>query len=92
MTGLPDVMREEDVKETYERLTGAHLGDLNWFYVYSGVIWCCVFMRTGARRVRFGEAERPDDVESMFYHAGLLKRLIGAPEGGSEATREKDTV
>jgi aminoglycoside phosphotransferase (APT) family kinase protein len=77
LPGLPDVMREEDVRETYEQLTGAQLGDLNWFYVYSGVIWCCVFMRTSARRVRFGEIEKPDDVESLFYHGGLLKRLIG---------------
>jgi aminoglycoside phosphotransferase (APT) family kinase protein len=76
LAGLPDVLREEDVRSTYEELTGATLGDLRWFYVYSGVIWCCVFMRTGARRVRFGEIERPDDVESMFYHASLLKRLI----------------
>jgi aminoglycoside phosphotransferase (APT) family kinase protein len=77
LPGLPDVMREEDVRETYVRLTGAELGDLTWFYVYSGVIWCCVFMRTSARRVRFGEIEKPDDVESLFYHGGLLKRLIG---------------
>jgi aminoglycoside phosphotransferase (APT) family kinase protein len=76
LAGLPDVMREEDVRSTYEELTGTALGDLRWFYVYSGVIWCCVFMRTGARRVRFGEIERPADVESMFYHASLLKRLI----------------
>jgi aminoglycoside phosphotransferase (APT) family kinase protein len=87
LPGLPDVMREEDVRETYARLTGAELGDLRWFYVYSGVIWCCVFMRTSARRVRFGEIEKPDDVESLFYHGGLLKRLIGS-EGRSEATRE----
>ena len=77
LPGLPDVLREEDVRATYTGLTGAQLGDLRWFYVYSGVIWCCVFMRTGARRVRFGEIEKPDDVESMFYHASLLKRLIG---------------
>jgi aminoglycoside phosphotransferase (APT) family kinase protein len=77
LPGLPDVMREEDVRSTYEELTGAALGDLNWFYVYSGVIWCCVFMRTSARRVRFGEIEKPDDVESLFYHASLLKRLVG---------------
>ena len=40
----------------------SRLGDLRWFYVYSGVVWCCVFMRTGARRVHFGEFEQPDDV------------------------------
>ncbi|OLP01998.1 aminoglycoside phosphotransferase [Mycolicibacterium porcinum] len=76
LPGLPDVMREEDVRATYRELTGMELGDLRWFYIYSGVIWCCVFMRTGARRVHFGETEKPDDVETMFYHAPLLRRLI----------------
>ena len=76
MPGLPNVMREEDVRATYEKLTGVELGDLRWFYVYSAVIWCCVFMRTSARRVHFGEIEKPEDVESLFYHAGLLRRLI----------------
>ena len=68
LPGLPDFMREADVRSTYAELTGVELGDLHWFYVYSGVIWACVFMRTSARRVRFGEIEKPDDVESLFYH------------------------
>ncbi len=77
LPGLPEVMREEDVRATYQRLAGVEIGDLRWFYVYSGVMWACVFMRTGARRVHFGEVEKPDDVESLFYHADLMKRLIG---------------
>ncbi|OBI40243.1 aminoglycoside phosphotransferase [Mycobacterium kyorinense] len=77
LPGLPEVMREDDVSACYRRLAGVELGDLHWFYVYSGVMWACVFMRTGARRVHFGEVEKPDDVESLFYHAGLMKRLIG---------------
>jgi len=80
LPGLPDVLREDDVRETYRRLTGVDLGDLRWFYAYSGVMWACVFMRTGARRVHFGEIEKPDDVESLFYHGGLMKRLIGEGE------------
>ena len=76
MPGLPEVMREQDVRATYQKLTGVELGDLRWFYVYSAVIWCVVFMRTGARRVHFGEMEKPDDIESLFYHGGLLKRLM----------------
>lgn len=76
LPGLPDVLREEDVRSTYEELTGTTLGSLNWFYVYSGVIWCCVFMRTSARRIRFGEIEKPDDIETLFYHASLLTRLL----------------
>lgn len=77
LPGLPDVLRENDVRDTYRRLTGIELGDLRWFYVYSAVVWACVFMRTGSRRVHFGEMDRPEDVESLFYHAALLRTLIG---------------
>lgn len=77
LPGMPDFLREVDVRATYRDFTGIEVADLDWFYVYSGVIWCCVFMRTGARRIRFGEIEKPDDVETLFYHASLLKRLIG---------------
>ena len=76
MPGLPDVLREDDVRDTYRELTGIEVGDLRWFYIYSAVVWCCVFMRTGARRVHFGEVDKPDDVESLFYHRSLLERLL----------------
>lgn len=77
LPGMPDFLAEADVRATYRDLTGVEIGDLDWFYVYSAVVWCCVFMRTGARRVHFGEVEKPADVETLFYHASLLKRLIG---------------
>lgn len=81
LPGLPEVMVEDNVRATYHNLTGAEVGDLRWFYVYSGLMWAIVFMRTSARRVHFGEMEKPDDPttcpESLFYHAGLLKKLIG---------------
>ncbi|NDJ89062.1 phosphotransferase family protein [Mycolicibacter kumamotonensis] len=77
LPGLPQVLREEDVRAGYQRLTGVELGDLHWFYVYAGLMWAIVFMRTGARRVHFGEMEKPDNPEALFYHAGLLKKLIG---------------
>lgn len=80
LPGLPEVLREDDVRATYQELTGIELGDLRWFHVYSAVIWCVVFMRTGARRVHFGEVEKPDDVESLFYHGALLRRLIEEEE------------
>ncbi|ORA33961.1 phosphotransferase family protein [Mycobacterium aquaticum] len=76
LPGLPDVLREEDVRATYREHSGVEVGDLSWFYVYSGVVWACVFMRTGARRVHFGEMEKPDDVETLFYHRPLLQRMI----------------
>ncbi|WP_409426784.1 phosphotransferase family protein [Mycobacterium sp. SMC-11] len=77
LPGLPQVLREDDVRASYQKLTGVELGDLHWFYVYAGVMWAIVFMRTGARRVHFGEMEKPENPESLFYHAGLLKKLIG---------------
>jgi aminoglycoside phosphotransferase (APT) family kinase protein len=77
LPGLPGVLREEDVRTTYQQLTGVDLEDLGWFYAYCAVMWACVFMRTGARRVRFGEMDKPQNVESLFYHGALLKRLIG---------------
>ncbi|HEY7054280.1 MAG TPA: phosphotransferase family protein [Mycobacterium sp.] len=77
LPGMPDVLREDDVRATYRKLTGVELGDLHWFYTYAGVMWAIVFMRTGARRVHFGEVEKPDDLESLFYHAALMKRMIG---------------
>ena len=40
-------------------------------------MWANVFMRTGARRVHFGEMEKPADPAVLFYHAALMKRLIG---------------
>ncbi|CAJ1507271.1 phosphotransferase family protein [[Mycobacterium] burgundiense] len=76
LPGLPDVLREEDVRATYRDRTGVELGDLRWFYIYSAVIWCCVFMRTGARRVHFGEMEKPADIETLFYHRSLLEKLL----------------
>ena len=76
MPGLPDVLREDDVRAAYTKHTGVDVGDLRWFYIYSGVVWCCVFMRTGFRRVHFGEMEQPEDIETLFYHKSLLEKLL----------------
>lgn len=76
LPGMPHFLREQDVVAEYERLTGVSLGDLTWYHVYNGLQWCIVFMRTGFRQVRFGEIERPDDVESLFHCKPLVERLL----------------
>jgi len=76
LPGLPDVLREEDVRATYAGITGVEVGDLTWFQIYSGVIWAVVFMRTGTRQAHFGEIELPEDVESLFHHAPLFRGLL----------------
>lgn len=76
MPGMPDFLREDDVKATYAELTGVRLGDLTWFHLYNAVQWAVVFMRTGARSIHFGEIERPDDIETLFHHKPLMERLL----------------
>ena len=85
LPGLPDVLRADDVRRTYAELTGVEVGDLRWFQIYSGVLWAIVFMRTGTRQAHFGEIELPEDVESLFHHAPLFRRLLDDAEHG-EAT------
>ncbi len=76
MPGMPHVLREEDVVGAYAERTGVRLGDLTWFSVLAGVQWACVFLRTGARQIHFGEIERPEDIESLFHHKLLLERIL----------------
>ena len=76
LPGLPDVLRDEDVRATYAGLTGVEVGDLQWFQIYSALIWGVVFMRTGARQAHFGEIELPDDVDSLMHHAPLFRALL----------------
>ncbi|MFL6060917.1 MAG: phosphotransferase family protein [Marmoricola sp.] len=77
MPGLPEVLKAEDVRATYAAATGVEVGDLHWFEIYSAVIWGVVFMRTGARQVHFGElAEVPEDIETLFHHAPLMRSLL----------------
>ena len=76
LPGMPHFMREEDVLATYEQLTGVRLGELTWYHLYNATAWCIVFMRTGARQVRFGEIEKPDDVETLFHCKPLVERYL----------------
>ncbi len=76
LDGMPDFLAEHEVRETYEGLSGAPLGDLTWYHLYNGVIWCIVFMRTGLRQVHFGEIELPDDIETLFHCRPLVEQLL----------------
>lgn len=76
LPGLPDFLQADDVRATYQELTGVEVGDLTWHLVHAAVLWGCVFLRTSARQVHFGEIERPDDPESVFHHRPLFERLL----------------
>ena len=76
MPGMPHFMRSEDVRAAYAELSGVELGDLTWYELHAAVNWACVFLRTSARQIHFGEIERPDDPESVFHHRPLFERLL----------------
>ncbi|MEQ6900492.1 phosphotransferase family protein [Nocardioides sp. YIM 152588] len=76
LPGMPRFLAVDDVVATYRDLTGADPGNLTWYQVHAAVAWACVFMRTSARQIHFGEIERPDDPESVFHHRPLFERLL----------------
>ncbi|WP_063836926.1 phosphotransferase family protein [Phaeacidiphilus oryzae] len=96
LPGIAHLLREEDVLDAYARRTGIRVGadDLRWFHVYSAVMWCCVFLRTGARQLHFGEIARPPETEALFYHRALLERLLddAGDGGGAEAAGTGDAA
>ena len=76
LPGMPHFLRADDVGTTYTELTGIELGDLTWFELHAAVTWGCVFLRTSARQVHFGEIDLPEDAEAVFHHRPLFERLL----------------
>lgn len=83
LPGMPDFLREEDVRAAYAERTGIEIGDLGWYLLHAAVQWGIVFMRTGARQVHFGEIELPAEVESLMHHRPLFERLLDEAEAAS---------
>lgn len=74
---LPEVMREEDVRATYQKLTGVELGDLRWFYVYSaGDLVLRVHAHWRAPRALRGDGEARRRRVAVLPRKPLLRRLI----------------
>ncbi|MDQ6522615.1 phosphotransferase family protein [Nocardioides sp. LHD-245] len=76
LPGMPDFLAADDVVATYRELSGVEPGDLTWYLVHAAVNWGCVFLRTSARQIHFGEIERPEDPEAVFHHRPLFERLL----------------
>lgn len=76
LPGMPDFLAVDDVVASYQESSGVEVGDLTWYLVHAAVNWGCVFLRTSARQVHFGEIEVPEEPESVFHHRPLLERLL----------------
>jgi aminoglycoside phosphotransferase (APT) family kinase protein len=76
LPGLPDFLRSADVAATYEQLSGHRVRDLRFFECYAALRHAIIMARTHARRVHFGEAEWPADVDEPIMHRGVLARML----------------
>jgi aminoglycoside phosphotransferase (APT) family kinase protein len=76
LPGMPHFLRPDDVAGTYESLTGHTPGHLAFYGTYAAVQFGIVFLRTGLRQVRFGEAEMPADVDDLILNREPLARMV----------------
>lgn len=76
LPGMPDFMREEDVRATYAEHSGVELADLTWYTMYAALNYCVVFLRAGGRQIHFGEMERPDDIEVLLHHRAIVEEML----------------
>jgi len=83
LPGLPDFMRREDVEAVYADASGHAPRDLSFYLVYAALTHGIVMARVHARRVLFGEAAWPEDVDSVIMHRRVLEQMID----GSDWTR-----
>jgi aminoglycoside phosphotransferase (APT) family kinase protein len=74
--GMPGFLRREDVVARYTAGSGAELRDLDFYETYAALQWGIVYLRTGARSVRFGEREMPDSADELLYNAEPLRRML----------------
>lgn len=76
LAGMPGFLRPDDVAGTYEARTGHTPRDLDWYGTYAAVQYAIVFLRTGARAVRFGEADPPADPDDLILNREPLERML----------------
>ena len=77
-SGLPHLLRLEDVATQYEAETGHAVRHMDFHLTYAQVQWAIVFVLAGLRRVHFGEQPMPGDVHDLVINRGQLEQMLGA--------------
>jgi aminoglycoside phosphotransferase (APT) family kinase protein len=76
MPGLPDFLRREDLAADYEALSGRAVRDLEWYEVFGALRFAIVSVRTTARGIAYGQAERPADNDDYIMFRHLLEQML----------------
>jgi aminoglycoside phosphotransferase (APT) family kinase protein len=74
--GLPGFLRKDDVAGTYARMTGHDLRDLEPYLAFAAVQWAIVLLRVGTRRVHFGDAALPGEVDEFLHNRDSLEAIL----------------
>lgn len=76
MPGMPHFLHRDRIAALYEEKSGHPVRDLPFYEVYAALRHGIVMARIHARRVHFGEAEWPTDVDEVIMHRGVLARML----------------
>jgi aminoglycoside phosphotransferase (APT) family kinase protein len=76
MPGLPDLLRLDDVAETFERLTGYAPRDLGFYLMYAALRHAVIMARIQRRAIHFGEAVMPDDPDDLITFRLLVEEML----------------
>ena len=82
-SGLPHLLRLEDVATQYEAEAGHALRDMGFYLTYTAIQWAIVFVLAGLRRVHFGEQPRPADIRDLIINRAPLEQML-APAAAPE--------
>jgi aminoglycoside phosphotransferase (APT) family kinase protein len=74
--GMPDFLRRDDVVATYEKHSGRTVQNLEWFEVYAALRHGMIMTKVTERSVHFGEAEWPEDLDSVIPHRHVLQQML----------------
>ena len=76
LPGMPHFLRPEDVAASYAERTGSAPDDLRFYDVYAALRHAIIMTRVSERRIHFGEAEWPEDVDEVIPHRAVLERML----------------
>ncbi len=73
---VPPMFDQQDVVETYERLSGGALDRLEWYEAFAGLRFGIILARMSLRSIAFGVQQESDDPNDLMMFEPLLARLL----------------
>ena len=74
LPGLPGFLRRDDLAAAYAARTGHTPQHLDFYTCYAALQHAIIMLRIQTRAVHFGQAEQPDDTDSMILHRAHADR------------------